>query len=143
MPADVPGEGKTPWPSCTGPSQRARVIAWLNRTFGCGKTATAAELPGLIPSSRVFDPGTAGYMLQPHLADHPVTDFQHWPPWRRTVVATATEPARFTGQHLVAPETVLDRGYLDQIFAGLRDAGLKHNRDDWLICPPASSRARG
>jgi hypothetical protein len=100
------------------------VIAWLNRTFGCGKTATAAELPGLIPSSRVFDPGTAGYMLQPHLADHPVTDFQHWPPWRRMVVATATEPARFTGQHLVAPQTVLDRGYLDQIFAGLRDAGL-------------------
>jgi hypothetical protein len=100
------------------------VIVWLNGTFGCGKTATAAELRCLIPSSRVFDPETVGYMLQPNLADHPVTDFQHWPPWRRLVVATAAELARFTGQHLIAPQTVLDRGYLDQIFTGLRDAGL-------------------
>lgn len=100
------------------------MIVWLNGTFGCGKTATAAELRGLIPSSRVFDPETVGYMLQPNLADHPVTDFQHWPPWRRLVVATASELARFTGQHLIAPQTVLDRGYLEQILAGLRDAGL-------------------
>jgi hypothetical protein len=100
------------------------VIVWLNGTFGCGKTTTAAGLRGLIPSSRVFDPETVGYMLRPNLADHPVTDFQHWPPWRRLVVSTATELARFTGQHLIAPQTVLDRGYLDQIFAGLADAGL-------------------
>jgi AAA domain len=101
------------------------VIVWLNGTFGCGKTTTAAELRSLIPSSRVFDPETVGYMLRPNLADHPVTDFQHWPPWRRLVVATVTELAGFTGQHLIAPQTVLDRGYLDEIFAGLRDAGLK------------------
>jgi len=100
------------------------VIVWLNGTFGCGKTTTAAELRLLIPSSRVFDPETVGYMLQPNLADHPVTNFQRWLPWRRLVVATAIELARFTGQHLIAPQTVLDRGYLDQIFAGMRDAGL-------------------
>ena len=100
------------------------MIAWLNRTFGGGKTVTAADLRGLIPSSRVFDPETAGYMPQPNPADHPVTDLQHWPPWRHLAVATATEPARFTGQHLIAPQTVLDRGYLDQVSAGLRDAGL-------------------
>ncbi len=81
------------------------MIVWLNGTFGCGKTTTAAELRCLIPSSRVFDPETVGYMLQPNLADHPVTDFQHWPPWRRLVVATASELARFTGQHLIAPQT--------------------------------------
>ena len=100
------------------------MIVWLNGTFGCGKTSTAAELRCLIPSSRVFDPETVGYMLRPNLADHPVSDFQHWPPWRRLVVSTASELARFTGQHLIAPQTVLDRGYLDQIFAGLADAGL-------------------
>jgi hypothetical protein len=75
------------------------VIVWLNGTFGCGKTATAAELRGLIPSSRVFDPETVGYMLQPNLADHPVTDFQHWPPWRPLVVAAAA--------HAVDPSEVL------------------------------------
>lgn len=101
------------------------MIIWLNGTFGCGKTSTAAELQSLVPSSRVFDPETVGYMLQPNLADHPVSDFQHWPPWRPLVVATATELARFTGQHLIAPQTVLVRAYLEQIFAGLRDAGLE------------------
>jgi hypothetical protein len=79
------------------------VIVWLNGTFGCGKTTTGAELRSLIPSSRLFDPETVGYMLRPNLADHPVSDFQHWPPWRPMVVATATELACFTGQHLIAP----------------------------------------
>ncbi len=63
-------------------------------------------------------------MLQPNLADQPVSDFQHWPPWRPLVVATAIELARFTCQHLIAPQTILARAYLEQIFAGLRDAGL-------------------
>jgi chloramphenicol 3-O-phosphotransferase len=102
----------------------AHVIIWLNGTFGCGKTSTAAELHSLIPSSRVFDPETVGYMLQLNLADQPVSDFQHWPPWCPLVVATAAELARFTGQHLIAPQTILVRAYLEQIFAGLRDAGL-------------------
>ena len=102
----------------------AHVIIWLNGAFGCGKTSTAAELHSLVPSSRVFDPETVGYMLQPNLADQPVSDFQHWPPWRPLVVATAAELARFTGQHLIAPQTILVRAYLEQIIAGLRDAGL-------------------
>lgn len=104
-------------------SYHHQVIIWLNGTVGCGKTSTAAELYPLVPSSRVFDPETVGYMLQPKLADHPASDFQHWPPWRSLVVATATELTRFTGQYLIAPQTILVRAYLDQIFAGLRDAG--------------------
>jgi hypothetical protein len=82
------------------------VIVWLNGTFGCARTSTAAELRSLIPRSRVFDPETVGYMLQPNLADHPVSDFQQRPPWRRLVVATAAELAGYTGQHLIAPQTV-------------------------------------
>lgn len=100
------------------------MIIWLNGTFGCGKTTTATELLPLVPSSRLFDPETVGCMLRPNLADHPVGDFQRWPPWRPLVVATATELARFTGQHLIAPQTILVRAYLEEIFAGLRDAGL-------------------
>lgn len=100
------------------------MILWLNGAFGCGKTTAAAELLPLVPSSRLFDPETVGYMLRPNLADHPVGDFQDWPPWRPLVVATATELARFTGQHLIAPQTILVRAHLEQIFAGLSDAGL-------------------
>jgi hypothetical protein len=73
------------------------VITWLNGTFGSGKTSTAAELRLLVPSSRVFDPETVGYMLQPNLADLPVPDFQHWPPWRPLVVATAGRGHRRPG----------------------------------------------
>jgi chloramphenicol 3-O-phosphotransferase len=100
------------------------VIIWLNGTFGCGKTSTAAELHSLVLSSRVFDPETVGYMLRPNLADHPVSDFQHWPPWRPLVAATAAELAKFTGQHLIVPQTILVRAYLEQIFACLTDARL-------------------
>jgi AAA domain len=100
------------------------VILWLNGTFGSGKTTTALELLPMIASSRLFGPETVGYMLQPNLSDYPVSDFQHWPPpWRPLVVATAAQLAGFTGQHLIAPQTILVRAYLEQIFAGLRVAG--------------------
>jgi chloramphenicol 3-O-phosphotransferase len=100
------------------------VIVWLNGTFGAGKTTTAAALVPLIPDSRLFDPETVGYMLQPNLADRPVSDFQHWAPWRPLVVATATELARYTGEHLIAPQTILNRDYLAEIVTGLRAAGM-------------------
>lgn len=64
------------------------MIIWLNGAFGAGKTATATELLPLVPNTRLFDPETVGYMLRPHLTDHPVSDFQDWPPWRPLVVAT-------------------------------------------------------
>ena len=100
------------------------MIVWLNGTFGVGKTATAAELLPLVPGARLFDPETVGYMLQPNLSDHPVPDFQHWPPWRPLVVATAMELAHYTGQHLIAAQTILTRDYLAEIFTGLRTARL-------------------
>jgi hypothetical protein len=40
------------------------------------------------------------------------------------VVAAATELARYTGEHLIAAQTVLRRDYLAEILAGLRAAGL-------------------
>lgn len=99
------------------------MIIWLNGTFGAGKTSTAAELLHRLPGARLFDPETVGFMLRPNLADLPVTDFQHWEPWRNLVVATAAELARYTGQHLIAPQTVLDEQYLRQIRTGLEAAG--------------------
>ena len=100
------------------------MIIWLNGTFGAGKTATAAELLPLVPGARLFDPETVGYMLRPNLADHPVPDFQDWPPWRSLVVASAAELVQYTGQHLIAPQTILNRDYLAGIFTGLRATGL-------------------
>jgi hypothetical protein len=101
------------------------MIIWLNGAFGGGKTTTAAELRGLIGGSRVFDPETVGYLLMANLADYPMTDFRHWPPWRSLVVAAMTQVAGFTGQHLIAPQTVPERDYLEEIVGGLRRDGLE------------------
>jgi hypothetical protein len=73
-------------------------------------------------------------MLRPNLADHAVSDFQHWPQWRPLVPPAATELACFTGQHLIAPQTILTRAYLEQIFAGLRES--------WAPCVPRRARCR-
>jgi hypothetical protein len=85
------------------------MIIWLNGAFGAGKTTTADHLCERLPDSRVFDPETVGIMLRPNLIDRPVTDFQHWPPWRPLVVATAIELIRYTDQDLIAVQTILHR----------------------------------
>jgi hypothetical protein len=51
----------------------------------------------------------APHMLRENLADRETTDFQHWAPWRSLVVTTAAELARFTGQHLICPQTSSSR----------------------------------
>ena len=98
------------------------MIIWLNGAFGAGKTTTARDLLPLVPDTRLFDPETVGYMLRSHLTDHPVSDVQDWPPWRPLVVTPATELSRYTGQHLIAPQTILTQPYLTEIAASLRAA---------------------
>jgi hypothetical protein len=105
-------------------SSLIRVIVWLNGTFGAGKTTTAAELVRLVPDSRLFDPETVGYMLRDNLADQWPGDFQHWPPWRSLVAATMAELTAYTGQHLIAPQTVMNERYLEEITTALHVAGL-------------------
>ncbi|HEY2172613.1 MAG TPA: AAA family ATPase [Mycobacteriales bacterium] len=99
------------------------MIIWLNGTFGVGKTTTAAALNEQLPGWRLFDPETVGFMLRGALADHPVSDFQHWPPWRRLVVDTALALADYTGDDLIVSQTILIEDYADEIFGGLRAAG--------------------
>jgi chloramphenicol 3-O-phosphotransferase len=98
------------------------VIIWLNGTFGVGKSSTAERLAAMVPGSRVFDPETVGQLLRGALGDRPVGDFQDWPAWRAIVAAALIEISRMTGQHLIAPQAVLKRDYLDQIFGLLRAA---------------------
>jgi hypothetical protein len=73
-------------------------------------------------------------MLRPNLADHPVSDFQHRPPWRPLVVATATELARFTGQHLIVPQTILARAQMARprpAFADVRRRSMPTEADGY------------
>jgi hypothetical protein len=101
------------------------VIIWVNGTFGAGKTTTATQLVELSPDLRLFDPEWVGYLLSNNLADHEFSDFQQLPPWRVLVQPVADEIARFTGQHLVAVQTVLVEDYWQEIETGL--IGLGHS----------------
>ncbi|MEQ6900046.1 ATP-binding protein [Nocardioides sp. YIM 152588] len=99
------------------------MILWLNGTFGVGKTTTGARLAEASPRFRHFDPEWVGYMLANNLADHQVSDFQHYPSWRRLVPVVADEIAGFTGQDLVAAQSVLVESYWHEIRGGLASLG--------------------
>jgi hypothetical protein len=100
------------------------VIIWLNGTFGVGKTATARELTGTMPDARLFDPEMVGFLLRASLKDHHFSDFQDLPPWRALVPAVMSEVARFTGQHLVASQSVLNQTYWKELSQGLNQHSL-------------------
>lgn len=99
------------------------MIIWLNGTFGAGKTATAARLTEKSQRLRLFDTESVGYMLRPNLTDYPVSDFRHWAPWRVLTPIVADELVRFSGQSLVAPQTVLEENYWDELVLGLSERG--------------------
>ena len=99
------------------------MIVWINGTFGAGKTTTGTLLAARDERLRVFDPEWVGYLLANNLADHPVSDFQHYPSWRRLVPVVADEVARCTDQSLVAIQAVLDEGYWGELTTGLADLG--------------------
>ncbi|CAN5416688.1 AAA family ATPase [soil metagenome] len=99
------------------------MIIWVNGTFGAGKTTTGTLLAQRDPRLRVFDPEWVGYLLANNLADHQVSDFQHYESWRRLVPVVADEVVRFTGQSLVAIQAVLDEGYWSELTSGLTALG--------------------
>jgi shikimate kinase len=100
------------------------VIIWLNGTFGAGKTSTARQLAGRLANARHFDPELVGYLLMSALDDHEFTDFQDLPPWRELVPVVTEKIAGFTGQHLIAVQTVLREDYWHELTQGFRRTPL-------------------
>ena len=112
--------------SCpTADRDRRQVIIWLNGAFGAGKMTTAAELTGTMPSARLFDPEMVGYLLMEYLKDHDFYDFQELPAWRTLVPAVTNEIARFTGQHLIATQAVLNESYWTELQQGFKQHSLE------------------
>ena len=87
------------------------MIIWLNGTFGAGKTTTARQLAGRLANARPFDPELVGELLMTALDDHEFKDFQDLAPWRELVPVITERIASFTGQHLIAVQTVLREDY--------------------------------
>jgi shikimate kinase len=96
------------------------VIIWLNGTFGAGKTTTAGQLADRLANARHFDPELVGYLLRAALGDHEFKDFQDLPPWRELVPVVTEKIADFTGQHLIAVQTVLREDYWRELTQGFR-----------------------
>lgn len=99
------------------------VIIWVNGPFGAGKTTTATLVSNRSQRLRVFDPESVGYMLRANLGDYPVRDFREWESWRILTPVVADEVIRFSGQSLVAPQTVLEEAYWDELVLGLSRRG--------------------
>jgi hypothetical protein len=100
------------------------VIIWLNGTFGAGKTTTGRRLAGRLANARPFDPEEVGYLLMRTLEDREFRDFQDLAPWRELVPVFTESIARFTGQHLVAVQTVLREDYWEELTAGFERTSL-------------------
>lgn len=109
------------WPSRPDPT--TVTIVWVNGTFGAGKTTTGTLVADADPRLRVFDPEWVGYLLRANLSDLEVTDFQHYPSWRRLVPVVMDEVVAVTGQQLVAIQSVLVEDYWHEILSGLRALG--------------------
>lgn len=99
------------------------VIVWVNGTFGVGKTKTAGKVVAMSDQLRLFDPEEVGFLLRNNLPKQDLTDFQHLAPWRTLVPVIADEISRFTGQTLIAVQTVLNENYWNEMVAGFSALG--------------------
>jgi cytidylate kinase len=101
------------------------VIIWLNGPFGAGKTTTARHLAERLEDTRLFDAELVGYLLMAALEDHEFQDFQDLPPWRELVPVVTEKIAGFTGQHLIATQTVLSEAYWAELAQGFKESPLE------------------
>jgi hypothetical protein len=69
-------------------------------------------------------PELVGYLLMTALDDHEFKDFQDLPPWRELVPVFTEKIADFTGQHLIAVQTVLREDYWRELTQGFKRTPL-------------------
>lgn len=89
------------------------------------KTTTAKQLAGRLDNTRHFDTELVGYLLMSALDDHAFKDFQDLPPWRELVPVFTEKIADFTGQHLIAVQTVLREDYWRELAQGFKRTSLE------------------
>ncbi len=98
------------------------MIVWLNGAYGAGKSTTARELVGLLPTGTLYDPGATGQHLLSVLPADRLEDlsgYQELASWRRLVAETAAALLAETGGLLVVPATLLRQEHRDEIFGAL------------------------
>lgn len=99
------------------------MIVWINGPFGGGKSTLVEELRPRWPEALVFDPEMVGYVLR-EIVDVPTGDFQDLPLWRRQVADLAVGLVEEYRRPLLVPMTLVDPGYLGEIFGALKAADI-------------------
>ncbi|MDG4859554.1 AAA family ATPase [Streptomyces sp. T-3] len=100
------------------------MIVWVNGAFGSGKTTLVDELRLRWPEALVYDPETVGYLLR-EIVEVPTGDFQDLRLWRRQVGELAVGLVEEYGRPVLVPMTLVDPGYVDEIFGALKSAGIE------------------
>jgi hypothetical protein len=117
------------------------MLLWINGAFGAGKTQTTFELQRRMPSAHVADPELIGFAIHRMLPRHARNDFQDRPQWRSAVAATLAEAVASSAGPVLAPMTLVEPRYFDEIMAGLSQADVDV-RHFALIASPETLRRR-
>jgi hypothetical protein len=99
------------------------VLLWINGPFGGGKTQTAFELRRRLPGSVVYDPELVGYGLHRTMPRSLRGDFQDLAAWRLGVVEVLDLVLRHHDGPVIAPMTLVEPRYFDEVVGRLRDLG--------------------
>ncbi|WP_253836910.1 AAA family ATPase [Actinokineospora globicatena] len=97
----------------------------MNGPFGVGKTQTAWELARRVPGGVVCDPEAVGFGLHRAMPRWLREDFQDLRSWRAGVVEVLDLVLRRHEGVVVAPMTLVEPAYFDEVVGGLR--GLGHD----------------
>jgi hypothetical protein len=99
------------------------MLVWINGPFGGGKTQTAYELNRRLAGSVVCDPEQVGFGLHRMTPPGLRADFQHFAAWREGVYEVLDLVLAKHAGAVIAPMTLTDPAYFDQIVGRLRRAG--------------------
>lgn len=99
------------------------TLIWLNGPFGGGKTQTAYELRRRLPGSVVCDPEAVGFGLHRMIPPGMRGDFQDLPAWRQGVFEALDRVLDRHPAPVIAPMTLVEPAYFDEIIGRLRERG--------------------
>jgi hypothetical protein len=102
---------------------RIALIVWVNGAFGSGKSTLVDELRPRWPGALVYDPEMVGYVLR-EIVEVPTGDFQDLRLWRRQVANLAVGLVEEYRRPVLVPMTLVNPGYVGEIFSTLKDAGI-------------------
>lgn len=99
------------------------MLVWINGPFGGGKTQTAHELRRRLPGSVVCDPEEVGFGLHRMMPPSMREDFQDMSAWRQGVYEVLDLVLHHHDGPVIAPMTLVDAAYFEDIIGGLQQRG--------------------